>query len=168
MDVVELNDLLKTVVEDIIEEWDTIPGIRHKVSKILLGAHGQAAINKWMAGGSRETPFGVKPLSKIGSLLDYDINLAFVKKGSKDANTLHKLNIDFVKEFKTKVIEYLQDQTNTAKTKKSILTTPRSNSVVNQVLDTMLKTDDSERETTKADEIPNLDPNDPYFFGMNE
>lgn len=165
MNVIELNELIKTVVDDIIAEWDTIPGIRHKVSKILLGAHGQAAINKWMSGGNRETPFGVKPLSKIGSLLDYDINLAFVKKGTNDAEPLHKLNIDFVKDFKTKVVNYLQDQVNVTKTKKSILTKPKNNSLVNQVLDTILNTDNSKREITKVDKIPNLDLTDPYLFG---
>ena len=135
MDVYELNDLLKTIINELIEDWGSVPGIRHKVSKILLGAHGQAAINKWLT-GNRSTPFGIKPLTRIANLLGYDINLAFVKnENQKEINIIDNLNVDFVKELKSKIIDYLKcNVEDKKKYEKSILSTSQNNSVVNQVL----------------------------------
>ena len=168
MDVHELNELLKTIINDIVEEWGSVSGIRHKVSKILLGAHGQASINRWMS-GERETPFGIKPLTKIGNLLDYDVHLAFVKR-KRDKEYIHDLNIEFAKEFKSKINEYLKYETSEKeKPKKNILSTYQGNSVVNRVLEDILGIsviDDELR--TKATDIPNLDERDIYLSELDD
>lgn len=168
MDVYEINELLKAIINDIVEEWGSVSGIRHKVSKILLGAHGQASINKWISGG-RETPFGIKPLTKIGSLLGYDVHLAFVKN-IKDKEYLHDLNIDFAKEFKHKINEYLKYETcEKDKPKKSILSTHHGNSVVNRVLEDILGIDVIDDELrNKADNIPNLDESDIHLSEIED
>lgn len=79
------------------------------IGKLLLGSSGYAPILKFVSEDNSETTnFGVKPLTKIGNVIDYELKLVYVNKNNNTiTNEIDKLNIEFIEELRNGLIAYM-------------------------------------------------------------
>ena len=103
----ELNNSLRGLVNKLIEAgW-----IKTTVGKVLLGNNGQAHMNHWLKSDNGKTnDFGIKPLERIGGLLEYEAHIVYVAKTDNDfKNELDSRNIQFIQNLETAMRNYLSE-----------------------------------------------------------
>jgi hypothetical protein len=102
----DLNNLLRTMVFKLSHNgW-----AKSNIGKILLGTSGQAQLVHWLKDEENPNDFGIKPLQKIGSLLNYTPHVVFIKDDDQEMqNILSSKNVDFCNYLEQKIHEYLSN-----------------------------------------------------------
>lgn len=103
----ELNNSLRGLVNKLIDAgW-----IKTSVGKVLLGNNGQAHMNHWLKNDTGKlNDFGIKPLERIGGLLEYETHLVYVAKNDLQfKNELDSRNIQFIQSLETAMTNYLSE-----------------------------------------------------------
>lgn len=80
------------------------------IAKILLGTSAYSPILKMLKDDEDQSPinFGVKPLTKIGNTLNYDLRLVYIKKDNSELiDEIADINTRFFDELKLGLIHYL-------------------------------------------------------------
>lgn len=115
----ELNELLRNTVGDIIQEHDTVRGIKNKIIKALIGNQGLASMAKWLGFAQKKDPnekiydFGVKPLARIGESCGYTLQLVFVKEDDhENIERIKDLNYKFAQRLHELLTEFVQHPEN--------------------------------------------------------
>lgn len=105
MDYVELNEQLRSMINSLLE----LGYKKTIIGKLLLGSSGYAPMLKFISEDkSTSTNFGVKPLTKIGNVIDYELRLVYVNKHNDTIiEEIDKMNTDFIEELRTGIVEYL-------------------------------------------------------------
>jgi hypothetical protein len=143
MEVLEFNNFLKNIINDIISENEFIPNVKQKISRILLGTNRQSSVNSWLD-GKRDTPYGIKPLSKLGEIFGYDVCVVMVKKSDdKTKDDLYRINLDFLKNFRVEMIDYVNSDVKLDDAVNSIIDQPVGSKYVIAALDDILSSDDN-------------------------
>jgi len=106
MQITEFNNHLRSVFVKIREEgFKTndltkliFPGMSSQISRFIRS----------------ETNFGIKPLTTIGSQIEYDIHIVAIKRDDPDSDDLksrlEKGNIAFFEDMHDKTVDYLSDK----------------------------------------------------------
>jgi len=106
MNWIELNKLLRNTIINIITLYDGDSGVQSAVFKSLTGNQGFSTISKWIDTSDPEKIYnlGLKPLTKIGNSVDYDVHVVFVPRNSEDSikikQYLESLNLSFIQQLK--------------------------------------------------------------------
>lgn len=104
MNYLELNDYLREQFNKLVEKG-------HKktvIGKLLLGANGYAPILKFLENTEDSIHFGVKPLTRIGEIIDYELKLVYVKKENTELiEKITEQNIEFGEAINEAIDEYL-------------------------------------------------------------
>jgi|SRR6056297_712502 len=124
------NNMLRQIVSELVNKgWP-----KSYIGKILLGANGQAHLSQWTKKDENDhyKNFGIKPLSKIGELLGYELHLCFLPKTicdennnviqERDENTeqfINSLNQKFKNELQKNMEIYLQESLQTKESKET-------------------------------------------------
>lgn len=134
MDYVELNEQLRSMINSLIE----LGYKKTIIGKLLLGSSGYAPMLKFISEDkSTSTNFGVKPLTKIGNVIDHELRLVYVNKhNSAIIEEIDKMNNEFIEELRTGIVEYL-DRDNFNSRKPYTFNKKRKNEF-EQVLDQIL------------------------------
>lgn len=105
MDYIDLNNQLRSMISDLID----LGYKKTIIGKLLLGSSGYAPILKFVSEDDSETTnFGVKPLTKIGNVIDYELRLVYVNKNNNTIiNEIDNLNVTFIEELRNSLIEYM-------------------------------------------------------------
>lgn len=114
MNYIEINEQLKAMISDLVN----LGYKKTVIGKLLLGSSGYAPIIKWLEEDSEtDLNLGVKPLTKVGNAINYDLKLVFVKSDDYTIiNGLENLNNEFFQKLREKLINYLNsDEYNTRK-----------------------------------------------------
>jgi len=126
----ETNDLIRnSIVELINSGW-----LKTHVGKLLLGPNGQAHLNHFLKSEDNELPnnFGIKPLQKIGQVIEYDAHVVFIHPDdSEQINIVNSLNQKFVKDLLEKLIKHMKGEHK--------VEAPRTKSQIDSVLDELLQ-----------------------------
>lgn len=103
MHVDEINDLLREMITTLIRAgWTKI-----KIAKILLGTNGQSQIGHLLNETNR-SDLGIKPLTKIANLLDFEILIAFNSVDNTVlAEKIELQNLNFMTTLKETIENYL-------------------------------------------------------------
>jgi len=76
MDISDSNKIIRDMINDLLKSgW-----LKTHIGKVLLGANGQAHLNHFLkeSDDGEFNDFGIKPLSKIGNVIGYDVHVSFV------------------------------------------------------------------------------------------
>lgn len=104
MNYVVVNQILRKLIQDLIDTGykKTIIG------KLLLGQSGYIPMIDFL--DHEERSFGVKPLSRLAEVLEYDMHVVFIEKSenSKDiVDNIDQINNEFFESLKTNVTKLL-------------------------------------------------------------
>jgi len=129
MEPVEVNELIRTKLLELIDSgW-----LKTHIGKILLGPNGQAHLNHFLKEGDLPNDFGLKPLVKVGNVVNYDLHIAFIKADDTESiQQVNDMNHDFVDTLIEDMVNYLSKNTN------SINLTRGGKSQIDGILDDLL------------------------------
>lgn len=129
MEPADVNELLRTKLLELIDSgW-----LKTHIGKILLGPNGQAHLNHFLKEGTLPNDFGLKPLTKIGNVVNYDLHIAFIKADDVESiQQVNDMNHDFVDTLIEDMVNYLSKNTN------SINLTRGGKSQIDSILDDLL------------------------------
>jgi hypothetical protein len=104
LNYVVVNQILRKLIQDLIDTGykKTIIG------KLLLGQSGYIPMIDFL--DHEERSFGVKPLSRLAEVLEYDMHVVFIEKSenSKDiVDNIDQINNEFFESLKTNVTKLL-------------------------------------------------------------
>jgi len=103
MNVEEVNESLRDMIKTLIQAGWT----KTKIAKILLGTNGQSQIGH-LLDETNQSDLGLRPLTKIANLLDFEILIAF---NSTDNTVLsekiEQQNLNFISTLKETIEKYL-------------------------------------------------------------
>lgn len=126
----ELNNLLRTLVISLTNSgW-----LKTSIGKILLGSNGQAHMNHWLKfDGEKCNDFGIKPLERIGNLLEYETHIVYISKDDRETKKLlDSKNQEFMNILETSMKDFLANKAPSPKVGRS------SNSKIDKVLEELL------------------------------
>jgi hypothetical protein len=104
MNIEEVNAMLKETVSSLVENgWS-----KTRIAKIMLGANGQAQIVKLLECDDNQTALGLKPLTKIAKLMNYNLYLSFIDDNNDQLiKNIDHQNIQFFTKLKEQIELYL-------------------------------------------------------------
>ena len=116
MNYLEVNEQLKTLISDLVD----LGYKKTVVGKILLGSSGYAPVIKFLDNDNddgSDLNLGIKPLTKVGNSIDYELRLVFVKNDNHEViNSIQEYNNDFFDTLRNAIISYMtSDKCNTRK-----------------------------------------------------
>jgi len=114
MNYLEINDQLKTLISDLVD----LGYKKTVIGKILLGSSGYAPVIKFLdVEEDVDLSLGIKPLTKVGNSIDYELRLVFVKNDNHEIiNNIQEYNNEFFETLRTSIISYMNsDKCNTRK-----------------------------------------------------
>ena len=114
MNYIDINEQLKSMISDLVN----LGYKKTVIGKLLLGTSGYAPIVKYLEEDSEaDLNLGVKPLTKVGNAINYDLRLVYVKSDDHTViNGIENLNNEFFQILRDKLINYLNsDEYNTRK-----------------------------------------------------
>lgn len=116
MNYLEVNEQLKTLISDLVD----LGYKKTVVGKILLGSSGYAPVIKFLDNDNddgSDLNLGIKPLTKVGNSIDYELRLVFVKNDNHEViNSIQEYNNDFFDTLRNAIISYMNsDKCNTRK-----------------------------------------------------
>ena len=104
MNYITTNHVLRKIIQDLID----IGYKKTIIGKLLLGQSGYIPMIDFLDHEDRS--FGVKPLSRLAEVLDYEMHIVFVEKSeeSKDiSDNLDQINNEFFESLKDNVTKLL-------------------------------------------------------------
>ncbi len=132
MDLKDTNTTLRGMVLKLIN----VGWVKTTIGRILLGANGQTHMNHWLNlnQDGKTTDFGIKPLSRIADLIDYEVHVVFINrsKHQSEIEIMNNLNIEFANELENSCTNALSN--NIPKTS----SIKNSRSPVDNILDELL------------------------------
>jgi len=102
----ELNTIIRSLINNKIE----LGWVKSHIGKILLGANGQAHLNRFLTPNPSGTynNFGIKPLQKIAKIIDYDVMVVFVPKDNSEiCKSVEEYNDSFLQELSKSLDDYI-------------------------------------------------------------
>ena len=103
MRIEEVNESLREMISVLINAGWT----KTKIAKILLGTNGQSQIGH-LLNETKQSDLGIRPLTKIASLLDFEILIAFNNiENIKLAEKIEQQNLNFISTLKKTIENYL-------------------------------------------------------------
>lgn len=115
MNYLEINEQLKTLISDLVD----LGYKKTVIGKILLGSSGYAPVIKFLDEDNEEPDLnlGIKPLTKVGNSIDYELQLVFVKNDNHEIiNSIQEYNNEFFDSLRNGIISYMNsDKFNTRK-----------------------------------------------------
>ena len=103
----ELNNSLRGMINKLLESgW-----VKTTVGKTLLGTNGQAHMNHWLKDDDgKSNDFGIKPLERIGNLIEYETHIVYVNpEDTEFKKLLEDKNRTFVENLETAMVNYLSN-----------------------------------------------------------
>lgn len=138
MNYLEINEQLKTLISDLVD----LGYKKTVIGKILLGSSGYAPAIKFLDTEEEDADLslGIKPLTKVGNSIDYELRLVFVKNDNHEIiNHIQEYNNEFFEALRNGIISFMNsDKCNTRKP--YTIKTKRKNEF-EAVLDEILSTD---------------------------
>ena len=133
MNIENLNDLLRTMVLNLIERgWS-----KTKVCKYVLGEPAQMMRFLSKEDGENIKDFGIKPLERITSLLNCSIHLVILEDNNPNnaqlVNSLDEYNIIFMTKLNENLEKLLLENT------EQTIKTNKRNSAVDKIVDSLLE-----------------------------
>jgi hypothetical protein len=114
MNYIEINEQLKAMISDLVD----LGYKKTVIGKLLLGSSGYAPIIKYLENDANiDLNLGVKPLTKVGNAVNYDLRLVYVKQDNHDMiNGIQEVNNAFFEDLRNGIIKYMNsDEYNTRK-----------------------------------------------------
>jgi len=103
MHVEEVNESLRDMISTLIQAGWT----KTKIAKILLGTNGQSQIGH-LINESEPSDLGLRPLTKIANLLDFEVLIAFNSTDNTVmAEKIELQNLNFISTLKETIEKYL-------------------------------------------------------------
>ena len=129
MEPVELNESLRVRLLELIDSgW-----LKTHIGKILLGPNGQAHLNHFLKDDDLPNDFGLKPLAKVGSVVNYNLHIAFIKDDDVESiQQVDDMNHDFLNTLIEDMVDYLNNNNN------SINLTRGGKSQIDSIIDDLL------------------------------
>lgn len=134
MQIQQVNKILKESLMQLVNNGYA----KSIIGKILLGSSGAAAV---MHGFNSDDgfSFGIKPLTRIGKLMQKEVHIVFIDAdGDKDLKLLQdidKVNNEFINQLSQQITEYMQ----TVEDKREELSHAKNTKNQQQKIDTLLQ-----------------------------
>lgn len=128
MNNIETNQILRQVIQELVD----LGYKKTVIGQILLGQSGYVPLVNFL--DDENKVFGIKPLSRLCQILDYDLHVVFVDKNNKDSSeTLDSLNNEFFTCLKTNIVTVLNDLKTEEGAKKYSIKRKRKSDTINIV-----------------------------------
>lgn len=126
----ETNDLIRNAIVELINSgW-----LKTHIGKLILGPNGQAHLNHFLKTEDNELAnnFGIKPLQKIGQVIEYDAHIVFIHPDDIDQiNKVNSSNQKFIEDLIDKLVKHMKGE------QKPEIT--RTKSQIDSVIDDLLQ-----------------------------
>lgn len=106
MNYLELDNHLRDLVNSLLAQ-----GYKQtNIGRLLLGTNGYAPMSKFLSPSSNHN-FGIKPLTKIGNLLGYNLKLVYTDPNtdSEINNVVEKKNKEFFQKLQQELVTFLNE-----------------------------------------------------------
>ena len=117
MNWIDFNTLLRDTITNIINLYDGDSGTKTTIFKSLIGNQGLSTMAKWINTSDSDKIYnlGIKPLTKVGDSIGYNLRIVFVPKKEKNTTEIdqyiNSLNVSFMEHAK-QLIHNMVNQVN--------------------------------------------------------
>lgn len=129
----DLNTVIRETLTKIIKLGHS-PG---QIARLLLSFNGPVALSEFMR-HTDPREFGLKPLTRIGDVLGYQLKLVYVKEDNHELNeTLDNVNLLFADDMVCQLITYIDTHSGIEGDNASKISSKRQAELINNLLESL-------------------------------